>query len=32
MVGKAVRALDAPVVTALYAPSPTILLASRATH
>jgi UrcA family protein len=32
MVGKAVRSLDAPVVTALHAPSPAILLASRATH
>ena len=32
MVGKAVRSLDAPVVTALYAPTSTILLASRTTH
>ena len=32
MVAKAVRSLDAPVVTALYAPSPTFRLASEATH
>jgi UrcA family protein len=32
MTAKAVRSLDAPVVNALYAPSPTILLASRTTR
>ena len=29
MMGKAVRSLDAPIVTALYAPSSTIRLATR---
>ncbi|MDB5426052.1 MAG: hypothetical protein JWR47_2962 [Phenylobacterium sp.] len=32
MIGKAVRSLDAPVVTALYAPPSTFRLASEATH
>ncbi|MFI4966287.1 MAG: UrcA family protein [Caulobacterales bacterium] len=32
MVAKAVSSLDAPIVTALYAPQKTVLLASRNTH
>jgi UrcA family protein len=32
MVGKAVRSLDAPVVTALYAPTSSFRLASETTH
>ena len=32
MIGKAVRSLDAPVVTALYAPSSNFRLASQATR
>jgi len=32
MMGKAVRSLDAPIVTALSAPQSSIVLATRATH
>jgi UrcA family protein len=32
MIGKAVRSLDAPVVTALYAPSSNFRLAGETTH